>query len=101
MIGQQPQEILAGIPNRSGESVTLKSQSRYNATILRLQALSRKYFSANVLAARKNPSQYRDNEWTNKSTMRLSGAATSDEITRHKDIMPTATQNNIPSDWSL
>jgi len=92
---------IAAIPNRSGESVTLKSQSRYNATILRLQALSRKYFSANVLAARKNPSQYRDNEWTNKSTMRLSGAATSDEITRHKDIMPTATQNNIPSDWSL
>ena len=81
--------------------MTLKSQSRYNATILRLQALSRKYFSANVLAARKNPGQYRDNEWTNKSTMRLSGAVTSDEIIRHKDIMPTATQNNIPSDWSL
>ena len=92
---------IAAIPNRSGELVTLKSQSRYNATIQRLQNLSRKYLSANVLAARKNPSQYRDNEWTNKSTMRLSGAVATDEIIRHKDIMPTATQNNIPSDWSL
>ena len=92
---------IAAIPNRSGELVTLKSQSRYNATIQRLQALSRKYFSANVLVARKNPSQYRENEWTNKSNVRLSGAVTSDEMSHHKDIMPTATQNNIPSDWSL
>ncbi|MBM4250516.1 MAG: hypothetical protein FJ146_00920 [Deltaproteobacteria bacterium] len=92
---------IASLPARSGEVVTLKSQSRYNATVQRLKSMAQKYHGANVLAARKNPSLYRDNEWVSKSAMRLSGVVASDQMTRHKEALPTAVQSNIPSDWSL
>jgi anti-sigma-K factor RskA len=92
---------IASIPARSGEQVTLKSQSRYNATVQRLRSMAQKYHGANVLAARKNPSLYKGNEWVSKSAMRLSGVVASDQMTRHKEALPTAVQSNIPSDWSL
>jgi hypothetical protein len=63
--------------------------------------MAQKYHGANVLAARKNPSLYKGNEWVSKSAMRLSGVVASDQMTRHKEALPTAVQSNIPSDWSL
>jgi hypothetical protein len=92
---------IAAVPARRGEQVTLKAQSRNNATIQRLQALSRKYHSSNVLTARQNPSLYQDNDWVKKSSLRINGETSASPKARHKDIMPTAVQNNLPSEWSL
>ena len=92
---------VAGIPARSGEPVNLRSHSRYNAQIQRLQSLARRYYSTNVLTARKDPSRYRSNDWVKKSSLRLSGEASANPEARHQEIMPASVQNTLPSDWSL
>ncbi len=92
---------IAAMPARNGEQLTLKSQNRYNATVQRLKSLAQKYYGANVLAARKNPDLYKDNVWISKSATRLGGVLATDQVTRHKEALPTAVQSNVPSDWSL
>jgi hypothetical protein len=92
---------IASIPSKSEKGVTLKSQNRFNATIERLSALAKKYHGSNVLAARKDPARYRDNEWIKKSTLRLSGDNSDKPETRHKDVLPASYQDNLPSEWSL
>lgn len=89
------------IGEKSGEGITLKSRNRFNATIERLGALAKKYHSSNVLAARKDPARFKDNEWIKKSTLRLTGDISDKPETRHKQVLPTSLQDNLPSEWSL
>ncbi len=92
---------IASVPTRSNEQVTTKSQNRYQATIDRLQALAKKYHSTNVLAARKDPGRFKDNEWVKKSSLRITGEVSENPEARHKDIMPASVQENMPLSWSL
>lgn len=92
---------IASIPTKAGESLTLKSRNRFNATIDRLTALAKKYHSSNVLAARKDPSRFKDNDWVKKSTLRLTGDVSEKPEARHKEVLPASYQDNLPSEWSL
>lgn len=95
-------EEIAGIPNKTDESLSLRSQSRYKSTIDRLQAMARKYHSSNVLAAQKDPGRYKDNEWIEKSSLRLTGETSQMPTgSRRRDVVPTAVQDNMPMQWSL
>jgi hypothetical protein len=92
---------IASIPARGNEMVTTKAQSRYQATIDRLQGLARKYHSTNVLVARKDPARYKDNEFVKKSSLRINGELSENPDARHKEIMPASVQENMPLNWSL
>lgn len=92
---------IASIPARSGESLNLRSQSRYNTTVERLKGLAKKYYGSNVLAARKNPARYKDNEWVKRSQLRLTGDESARPETKHKDVIPASVRDNLPSQWSL
>jgi hypothetical protein len=94
---------IAGIPNKTEENQTLRSQNRYKATVDRLQAMARKYLSTNVLAARKDPTKYKDNEWIDKSSRQLGGedAASLGGAAKRTEVVPTAVQDNMPLQWSL
>lgn len=93
---------IAGIPNKTEENLSLRSQNRYKSTVERLQAMARKYHSSNVLAAQKDPGRYKDNEWVEKSSLRLTGAASQLPTgARRREVIPTAVQDNMPMQWSL
>ena len=92
---------IAAIPTKAEAGVNLRSQNRFNATIERLASLAKKYYGTNVLAARKDPARYRDDEWVKKSMMRLSGDNSVKPEARHKDVLPASLQDNLPSEWSL
>jgi tetratricopeptide (TPR) repeat protein len=92
---------VAGEPARTGQATNSKTKSRYESTVDRLRALAKKYYSTNVLAARKDPARYRDDEWVKKSSLRLTGEASDLPESRHRDVIPTAARDDLPSDWSL
>lgn len=93
---------IAGIPNKTEENLSLRSQNRYKSTVDRLQAMSRKYYSTNVLAARKDPARYKDNEWVEKSSYQLSNDESAPpENGRRRELIPTSVQDNMPMQWSL
>ena len=94
-------DAIAAVPSRTGEPVNMRSHSRYNAQIQRLQALAQRYYSTNVLTARKDPARYRGNDWVKKSSLRLSAETSVTPESRHREIMPASVQNTLPSDWSL
>jgi len=94
-------DAIAAVPSRSGEPVNMRAHSRYNAQILRLQALAQRYYSTNVLAARKDPARYSGNDWVKKSSLRLSAETAITPESRHREIMPASVQTTLPSDWSL
>jgi hypothetical protein len=92
---------IAAVPNQAENGLTVKAQSRYQATIQRLQELAKRYHGANVLAARKAPRVYRDNEWIKRSTLRLSGDTAVRDTIRRRDEAPMAIDAALPSEWSL
>ena len=89
------------IAARTNTNLTFKKKSRYQTTTERLQGLSRRYFSANILAARKNPFVFKDNEWIKKSTTRTS--ADKSELTekKYQEQLPSAISSNQITEWSL
>jgi len=92
---------VASIPTRSGQGVTLKAQSRYNDTIQRLREMARRYFSANLLAQRRDPSAYRGNEWVKRSAIKLSARGEKNDATDLTDQLPAAVNAALPQKWSL
>ena len=92
---------IAAIPSRTDETLTARAQSRYQATIERLKTLARKYYSSNVLAARRDPARYRGNDWVKKSALRLTDERSADPDQRHREALPIAMPTQLPSSWSL
>jgi hypothetical protein len=82
-------------------NVTFKTQSRYQITIERLQGLSRRYLSANVLAVRKHPTALKDSEWIRKSSGRLSSDLSETKEKRYQEQLPTALFTHQTNEWSL
>lgn len=94
-------EEIAAVPVRNDEPLTVKSQTRYKATVDRLKGLAKRYYSSNALAARKDSARYKDNEWVKKSMMRLTGENSELPETKHQEQIPTALPDIMPSQWSL
>lgn len=82
-------------------NITFKTKSRYQITIERLQGLSRRYLSANVLAAKKNPATLKDSEWVRKSAGRLSSDLSDTPEKRYQEQLPTALFTHQTTEWSL
>ena len=94
-------EEIASVPTRADERLTFKSQSRYKATVDRLKALAKRYYSSNALAARKDVGRFKNNEWVKKSLMRLNSDISDRLEAKHQEQIPTALPDTLPSQWSL
>ena len=90
---------LSGLPLRSGEPMTMKSQTRFNQNITRMRELAKQYHSNNILAKQRDPQKYARSEWVRKSGLALS--LTGEESTREvKDQVRAATYSEVPQQWS-
>jgi hypothetical protein len=92
---------IAGIQSRSDVSVTLKSQTRYNDSIARLREIAKKYHSNNLLAQRKDPAAYKDNEWIKRSAIKMSAFGDKSAAPALTEQMPAAVGADLPQQWSL
>jgi tetratricopeptide (TPR) repeat protein len=86
---------------KANQSLSLTASNRMATRIERLQTIAKKYHGSNILAARKNPSGYKDNEWVKKSAMRLGGEKSEKIELKRQEQLPTAYQADLPSQWSL
>jgi hypothetical protein len=91
---------LSGLPTRSGEPLTLKSQTRFTQNITRLRELAKRYHSNNLLAKQRSPAIYGQSEWVRKSALAIS--STGQESTRFdsQDQTTSAAQMEVPQQWS-
>jgi hypothetical protein len=92
---------LAAVPAKTGEALSQRDKSRYQATVERLKDVARRYHGKNVLVARREPSRYRGDEWVKKSSLRLSGEHSDNPAGKHEGRLPEATQALLPAAWSL
>ena len=93
-----------GIPARTGEPVTLKSQSRFNQNITRLRDMANRYHGNNILAKQRSPQAYAKNEWIGKSALALSSTTGGQESANGKpqspDQLSTGASTEMPEQWS-
>jgi hypothetical protein len=92
---------IASATIKNGNGADRTTVKAYRVSIERLQKIAKKYHSTNVLISRKNPGQYRNNKWTNRSSMRLGGTDKSGHKNNFRDELPTALGTDMPSQWSL
>ena len=91
---------LAAVPTSSNTSHNLTSHSRYDKEIRRLQGLASRYHTSNVLAARKNPTAHKGNDWVRRSAERL-GPRGERQASLSTGLIPVATDELIPTPWSF
>lgn len=91
---------LAGLPARSGEPLTLKSQNRFNQNITRLRDLAKRYHSNNILAKQRSPQLYAQSEWVRKSALILSSNG-DDAVRDARDQTTSAAHMEVPQQWSF
>jgi tetratricopeptide (TPR) repeat protein len=92
---------ISSVGAKTNQNITFKKKSRYQSTTERLQGLSRRYFSANILAARKNPGAFRDNEWIKKSISNTSSDLSETPEKRYQEQLPASVSSNQITEWSL
>ena len=92
---------IASIQSRSDVSVTLKSQTRYNDSIAKLKELAKKYHSNNLIAQRKDPAAYKDNEWVKRSAIKMSAFGDKSAPSSLTEQLPAAVGADLPQQWSL
>lgn len=91
---------LSGLPTRTGEPLTLKSQTRFNQNISRMRDMAKRYHSNNILAKQRSPQFYSKSEWVKKSAIVLS-AGGDPAIRDSKEQTTSATHVEVPQQWSL
>ncbi|MCX6118143.1 MAG: hypothetical protein NT027_11420 [Proteobacteria bacterium] len=89
---------IAGIPVQLGESLTQKSEDRFQQNISRLQELSKRYHSNNILARQRAPEAYAKDDWVRKSALSLS-SKNSENLTSTQDQTTAAIQMEAPLQW--
>lgn len=92
---------ISSVAVRSNLNLTFKTKSRYQVTIERLQELSRRYLSANILASRRNPTAFKDVEWVKRSSTRLSSDLSEAPEKRYQEQLPSARSTNQINEWSF
>jgi hypothetical protein len=75
------------------------AKSRENSA--RLKTLARSYFSANLVAQRKNPAIYKGNEWMSRAALKLDPADKSAVSGTIGDEVPISTMPDMPAQWQL
>ena len=92
---------IAAIPVKSEANVTLKSQSRYNETVKRLRDLAKKSLTENVMAQRRDPSGYKNNEWVRRSAIKLSAFGDRSFEAKPQDMTPVSARMELPQTYNL
>ena len=91
---------LSGLPSRTGEPLTLKSQTRFNQNVSRMRDMAKRYHSNNILAKQRAPQFYARSEWVKRSALALSSGG--DTVVRDsKEQTTSATHVEVPQQWSL
>ncbi|MCX6126578.1 MAG: hypothetical protein NTV34_17740 [Proteobacteria bacterium] len=93
-------EELSGLPSRSGEPLTLKSQTRFNQNISRLTDMAKRYHSNNILAKQRAPQTYAQSEWVRKSAVILGSNAGEESTMPGRDQTTSAVQMEVPQQWN-
>jgi hypothetical protein len=92
---------ISAIPARVGEPTTLKSQARFNQNIARLREMANRYHGNNILAKQRAPQAYAKSEWIGRSALALSDSKNNQrDETRAADQLSTATNSELPQQWS-
>jgi hypothetical protein len=95
---------IAALPARTGETLTLRSQTRFNQNMTRLRDLAKRYHSNNILAKQRAPQFYGNNEWIKKSAQALSNQGDASGLARDKqprDQTTQATHMEVPQQWNF
>lgn len=91
-------DLMAHDIERSGRAgIDLKSREN----VSRLQSLAKNYFSANLMAARKNPGAYRGNEWVARSGLKIDGGNESRVAASLSEEVPLITNPDLPAQWRM
>ncbi len=91
---------LSGLPLRSGEPLTLKTQTRFNQNVSRMRDMAKRYHSNNLLAKQRSPQYYAKSEWVKRSAIALSAGGDT-AVRDAKEQTTSATHVEVPQQWSL
>jgi hypothetical protein len=91
---------IAGLPARTGEALSLRSDNRFQQNVTRLKDVAKKYHSNNVLAKQRSPQAYAQNEWIRKSALILSSTDAA-AIKDVRDQTTSAIHMEVPQQWNF
>ncbi len=79
----------------------VKQSQRFLETSKRLRELAKRQHANNLAERSRRPGIHQQNPWVKKSSIKLTGASTSDNQAEYGAPSPTAAQADMPSQWSL
>ena len=74
---------------------------KFRESSARLKTLARNYFSANLVAQRKNPAIFKGNEWMARAALRLDPHDKSAVSGTISDQVPLSTLPDMPAQWQM
>ena len=97
--GEFADEISKAIVDK-GESLSSNVINRLNSTVERLKNLRNSYHSQNILAKTKNPAQYKNNVWIEKSSGNLNLGENTSRNSDSENNLPIAIYSDMSNVWS-
>ncbi|MGE0173817.1 MAG: hypothetical protein AB7T49_13555 [Oligoflexales bacterium] len=104
IVGEAAEKLANEISSVSSKSEVIPSQVAIELknTVVSLANMSRQFYSANVLAEKKDPDQFRENLWVKKSQVRLAEAGSDRRISTSSAFeLPWIMSNSANNLWSL
>ena len=87
------------IPVKTQAKLSPTTKEKFKLQADRLRRLAKKYYSANLLARRKEPQRYRSNPWIKKSAVRLKSFTQFEYRPSQDYATPSALSMDLPQQW--